>query len=197
MEKEFLHHVARERTERRFTVPSPRMTESSGMYATTATTTYTYTPTSFGSTRRDNSEVTARIEQGTTLVPPADRLQSGNATRSASNDVIGIVTSPEARMAMSPIFCEDRGLEAWIAGVSINVSNFYRRSNVRIGRIPMSMYSSISAQILSRAGYDLLHNHGCFPDYNLTGSAEHTERSAPAWFNVSCAWCGQRFTVTT
>lgn len=193
MEKEFLHHVARERTER-MTIPTPRMTLPSEYYTTTTTFTY---GTGLGPTRRSNSEVTARIERGMILVPPADRVQSGNDTRSASNDVIGIVTSPEARMAMSYVSCEDRSGDAWVVGVSVNVSNFYRRGNVRIGRIPMSMYSNNSAQILSRAGYDLLHNHGCFPDYNFTGSAEHTERSAPAWFNVSCAWCGQRFTVTT
>ena len=98
---------------------------------------------------------------------------------------------------MTPERVEGNATMSGMPSLSANVVEFnlgadasrcFRRTDVRIGGVPNSLLDRIVVGQMLRHAHAMLHNHSCFPDYNVTGT-----RSVSSAIEYSCAWCRQRF----
>lgn len=185
MPKEFLHEVVKKRERSIESVIShdairrqyEQMVRSTGIAATLAATDPWSQATGYG-----YSSDYARAEDGWLI---GQRLIS---TDRSSNPIVELMT---------PERVEGHATMSGMPSLSANVVEFnlradasrgFRRTDVRIGGVPNSLLDRIVVGQMLRHAHAMLHNHSCFPDYNVTGT-----RSVSSAIEYSCAWCRQRF----
>lgn len=103
--------------------------------------------------------------------------------------------TPQARMNAQAMFSVDYADERHHVArfvIQAESSRSFRRTDVHIGDVPNNLQSAGARTTMARHAYELLHQHGCYPDYNVTNVSEVTNG---IFITYRCASCNSGFTL--
>lgn len=173
MTREFLHEVVKQRE--RFTIPQPTAYRS-----ITDTLQSTYSRLYGGGPMPyiNGATVVSATPRPVPSGGQPHHIEIPSRARTATVNIGQLGTTVNEEMALEFRFMNDE--------------RTYHRTNTIIGSIPSTMSGSMrEARMLSLHAYALVENHGCYPDYNVTGTT-YTNNELFA-ISYACAHCGTRF----